>query len=249
MRRKRHDVWLGAILPPRIPTLVRTHKSCDLCKLKMQHPARLRRAIGLKRRIWRYNRYPSITTFERSERSINLTIFNIIWWFDKELNFTFFRLYKIQNNKKKVKIILRGILQQTLFKSQLKANGEDSLPSIPKKVKSYAGHFLISRPTLKCFYLENCYLINKTCYWKEDISTLDFTVVIVCFLASRWAAMPFKLCGNWHPLWFLAFIYSTCTIITCGLYIFYPIFHCSLYWRFILQTIYVSTKNENSSFF
>ena len=44
-----------------------------ICKLKMQHPARLRRAIELKRRIWRYNRYPSITTFERSERSMRST--------------------------------------------------------------------------------------------------------------------------------------------------------------------------------
>ena len=40
-----------------------------ICKLKMQHPARLRRAIELKRRIRTYNRYPTITTFKRSERT------------------------------------------------------------------------------------------------------------------------------------------------------------------------------------
>ena len=98
-----------------------------ICKLKMQHPARLRRAIELKRRIWRYNRYPTITTFkrseriERSERSMRSTRsrIEISEWFYIHTSRIFFR-----NNLNS--IVLRYL----------------------KKVRSYSGHFLISRPIL-----------------------------------------------------------------------------------------------------
>ena len=40
-----------------------------------------------------------------------------------------------------------------------------------------------------------------------------------------------------------------CTIITCGLYIFYPIFHCSLYCRALSVTDNLCPKQENSSMF
>ena len=44
-------------------------------------------------------------------------------------------------------------------------------------------------------------------------------------------------------------IYRTCAIITRGLYIFYPIFHCGLYCRAVSITDNLRTKQENSSIF
>ena len=45
------------------------------------------------------------------------------------------------------------------------------------------------------------------------------------------------------------FIYRTCAIITRGLYIFYPIFHCGLYCRAVSVTDNLCTKQGNSSIF
>ena len=44
-------------------------------------------------------------------------------------------------------------------------------------------------------------------------------------------------------------MYRTQSIITCGLYIFYPIFHCGLYWGAVYITDNLCIKNEKSSFF
>ena len=44
-------------------------------------------------------------------------------------------------------------------------------------------------------------------------------------------------------------IYRMCAIISCSLYIFYPIFQCSLYCRAVSATENLFTKKENSSIF
>ena len=43
--------------------------------------------------------------------------------------------------------------------------------------------------------------------------------------------------------------YCKRAIITCGLYIFYPIFHCGLYCRAVSVTDNLCTKQGNSSIF
>ena len=47
----------------------------------------------------------------------------------------------------------------------------------------------------------------------------------------------------------LEYMYRTRAIITCGLYIFYPIFHCGLYCRDVNITDNLCTKQGNSLIF
>ena len=48
---------------------------------------------------------------------------------------------------------------------------------------------------------------------------------------------------------YLELMYRTRANITRGLYIFYPIFHCGLYWRMDYKSDNLCAKNKNSSFF